>query len=100
MTQHFIDPLHMFDIQSPIGFGGFGEILKASGADGKEYVVKKIPKSMKQANNIDREVKAGLKLSHKTIVNYTTRFRDDENDYLVFEYLKGNSREFLEFYSI
>ena len=88
----------MFNIQSTIGKGGFGEIKKAHGADGKEYAVKRIPKSRKQEQNIDREVRAGLKLSHDNIINYTTKFHDDENDYLVFEYIKGNASIFLGFF--
>ena len=88
--QNFIDPLHMFNIQNEkIGKGGFGEVLKAIGADGKEYAVKRIPKSRKQEHNIAKEVGAGLRLTHKNIVNYTTTFHDSENDYLVFEYVPG-----------
>ena len=80
----------------PAGFGAFGEVLKGRGADGRDYAIKKIPKSKGQRSNISREIKAGNRLNHRSISKYTTHFEDEENDYVVFEFVKGllNFRRF------
>ena len=83
------ESLNMFRQKGTIGKGGFGEIIKAEGADGRQYAIKKIPKARKQEHNITREVLAGIKLSHKNIIHYNTHCEDKENDYLVFEFIQG-----------
>lgn len=72
-----------------IGKGGFGEVSKADGADGKVYAIKRIPKEKNQDHNIVREVKAGTQLSHKNIIHFNTHYKDDKNDYLIFEFIQG-----------
>ena len=83
------DPFSQLTILNKIGQGGFGEILLASTNDGRQYAIKKISRAKNQAENIAREARAGLQLSHKNIVHFVTQFDDADNDYLVFEYVKG-----------
>ena len=83
------NPLQNLTIEKTIGKGGFGEILLANTLDGRQYAIKRIPKTKNQADNIVREARAGLALSHKNISHFVTQFEDGDNDYLVFEYIRG-----------
>ena len=89
--------LNGFTFGKKIGQGGFGEVLQATTTDGRRYAIKKIPHSKNQQLNITREANAGLKLSHKNIVNFVTRLQDDDNDYLVFDYVAGTLTPFATF---
>ena len=85
----------MFEVKHTIGSGGFGFVCKASGADGRDYAIKSIPKVKNQSKNIAREVEAGLILTHQNIGNYITQYQDETNNYLAFEYIEG--KFFIEF---
>lgn len=86
--QAFMESL---SIKKKIGQGGFGSIYLAEADDGCNYAVKSIPKSKQQSHNIAREVKAGQTLQHKNITNFICHFEDDQNDYLVYDFIRGNS---------
>jgi serine/threonine protein kinase len=73
-----------------IGQGGFGSIFLAQNDDGDCFAVKKISKAKAQAHNIEREVRAGIALSHPNITNFICHSEDDSNDYMVFDYIRGN----------
>jgi serine/threonine protein kinase len=86
-----IESLQDLKMNRQLGAGGFGEIFLANGPDQKQqYAVKKINK-LKNTNklNVEREVKAGRKLTHNNIIKFVEHFEDATNDYLVFEYIKG-----------
>ena len=87
-----IESLQDLKMERALGAGGFGEISLAFGPDMKQYAVKKINK-LKNTNkmNVEREVKAGRSLVHNNIIKFVNHFEDATNDYLVFEYIKGNS---------
>jgi serine/threonine protein kinase len=76
-------------IKKQVGAGGFGRIFLAQNPKDECFAVKGISKSKGQAQNIGREVQAGNKLHHKSITNFVCHFEDDNNDFLVFDYIKG-----------
>ena len=82
-------PLSNITIEKKVGKGAFGEILLAHTSDGKQLAIKKIPHAKNQAQNIIREVKAGKELSHKNISRFITQTRDQENEYLIYDYISG-----------
>ena len=73
-----------------IGTGGFAEVMRAVHKNSKRVcAIKQISKEKNQKSNIMREVKAGLMLTHKNIVKYIENCDDEDNEYVIFEYVRG-----------
>ena len=72
-----------------IGYGGFATVHKTRDSTGKTYAVKVIPKSECAKNNVEREVTAGKLLKHKNVVSFHSYYEDEEQYYLVFDYVSG-----------
>ena len=78
-------------LERVLGSGAFGQVFLAHNQTKPGYfAVKKIKKSPQLANNIVQEVNAGLSLDHENIIHFVESFEDDENAFLVYEYLPGN----------
>jgi NIMA (never in mitosis gene a)-related kinase len=76
-------------IEKQIGVGGFGKVYLAQGEDGQQYALKRIENRPSQLDNIQREIEAGKRLTHKNITKFVGHFEDNGCTYLVFEYVKG-----------
>ncbi len=79
-----------YDVMAICGQGAFGEISMASDQNGNFCAIKKIGKNKNQFENIIREVRAGQVLCHPNIVKFVEHLEDEENDFLIFEYIRGN----------
>ena len=89
--QAFVQSL---SIKKQIGQGGFGKIyLGQSSEDGTSYAVKTISKASGQSHNIEREACAGNALQHKNITNFICHFEDENNDYLIYDYIQGKPKQ-------
>ncbi len=87
--QTFIQSLKVI---KQIGAGGFGKIFLAkSEENGVNYAIKTISKSTHQKHNIEREVSAGQICAHKNITSFICHFEDENNDYLVYDLIEGNT---------
>jgi serine/threonine protein kinase len=80
---------HSLQFGRRLGAGAFAEVYQAWDAQGHLYAVKKIAKSKNQEENIAREVEAGRRLHHECIGKFVGHYEDQENDFLVFEFIKG-----------
>lgn len=80
--------IRSLSLKKQVGAGGFGKIFLSTNEQGS-YAVKAISKNRGQAHNIAREVKAGKTLKHKNITNFICHFEDENNDYMVFDFIKG-----------
>jgi serine/threonine protein kinase len=87
----YITTVNQYTLVSTIGKGAFGEITLATDQNNNCYAIKNISKAKKQVENINREVKAGQILKHKNVVKFVEHLDDDGHDYLVFEYVNGES---------
>src|SRR5467141_2397398 len=86
------------EIQSPLGAGGMGEVYRARDTRlEREVAIKVLPArlasdpSLKQ--RLEREAKAVSKLSHPHICTLHDIGHQDGVDYLVMEYLEGETLE-------
>src|SRR5437016_4055233 len=87
-----------YEIQSPLGAGGLGEVYRAHDSRlDREVALKVLPahlssdESLKQ--RVEREAKAVSKLSHPHICTLHDIGCQDGVDYLVMEYLEGETLE-------
>src|SRR5208282_4489031 len=87
-----------YEIQSPLGAGGMGEVYRARDARlDRDVAIKVLPAnlstdaSLKQ--RLDREAKAVSKLSHPHICTLHDIGHQDGVDFLVMEYLEGETLE-------
>ena len=81
--------LEDLEFEKVLGVGGFGEASLCTGKHGKQYVVKTINRERSIQKLVKREVLAGQLLKHENIAKFYTCFGDAENDYLVFEFVRG-----------
>jgi eukaryotic-like serine/threonine-protein kinase len=87
-----------YEIQSPLGAGGMGEVYRARDTRlDREVAIKVLPSrlasdpSLKQ--RLDREARAVSKLSHPHICTLHDIGHQDGVDFLVMEYLEGETLE-------
>ena len=87
-----------YEIQAPLGAGGMGEVYRARDTRLDRYVAIKIlpgnlssDASLKQ--RLDREAKAISRLSHPHICTLHDIGHQDGVDFLVMEYLEGETLE-------
>src|SRR6201987_3194658 len=90
--------LGQYEIQSPLGAGGMGEVYRAHDSRlDREVALKVLPahlssdESLKQ--RLEREAKAVSKLSHPHICTLHDIGCQDGVDFLVMEYLEGETLE-------
>ncbi len=85
-----------YEIQSPLGAGGMGEVYKARDTRlGRDVAVKVLPQHMSASpelrQRLDREAKTISQLSHPHICMLHDVGHQDGTDYLVMEYLEGET---------
>ena len=87
-----------YEILAPIGAGGMGEVYKAIDTKlDREVAIKVLPASVSfdvfQRQRLEREAKAVSKLSHPHICTLHDIGHQDGLDFLVMEYLEGDTLE-------
>ena len=87
-----------FTIKKKLGEGNFGAVyLVHSNITKKLYAMKEIKpnryKSESQRSNIEKEIKLLENLHHPHVITYFTSFRENDNNYIVTEYINGGSLE-------
>ena len=81
-------------VERVLGNGAFGQVFLAQNRSRSGYfAVKKMKKLPHYAKNIIQEVNAGIQLSHPNIIKFVESFEDDENAYIVSEYLPGTKNQ-------
>ena len=84
-----------FTIQRELGKGHFGSVsLVVSNKTKKLYAMKQIKSSMYKSQNyleVEREVKLLENLSHPHIITYFSSFKEDNDFYIVTEYINNGS---------
>jgi eukaryotic-like serine/threonine-protein kinase len=85
-----------YEILSPLGAGGMGEVYKARDTRlGRDVAVKVLPQHMSASpelrQRLDREAKTISQLSHPHICMLHDVGHQDGTDYLVMEYLEGET---------
>ena len=87
-----------YEIQSPLGAGGMGEVYRARDPRlDREVAIKVLPASLSSdaslKQRLEREAKAISKLSHPHICTLHDIGHQDGVDFLVMEYLEGETLE-------
>jgi eukaryotic-like serine/threonine-protein kinase len=87
-----------YEIQSPLGAGGMGEVYRARDTRlDREVAIKVLPAHLSSdtalKQRLDREAKAISKLSHPHICTLHDIGHQDGVDFLVMEYLEGETLE-------
>src|SRR5580704_6518351 len=87
-----------YEIQSPLGAGGMGEVYRARDTRlGRDVAVKVLPAGLAAdpslRQRLEREAKAISKLSHPHICTLYDIGHQDGVDFLVMEYLEGETLE-------
>ena len=85
-----------YEILAPIGAGGMGEVYKAKDTRlGRDVAVKVLPATLSSSaelrQRLDREAKTISALSHPHICALFDVGREDDTDYLVMEFLEGET---------
>lgn len=85
-----------YEIQSPLGAGGMGEVYRARDMRlGREVAVKILPEHMstnsEAKQRFDREARAISSLNHPNICTLYDVGHQDGTDFLVMEYLEGET---------
>ncbi len=84
-----------YNIIKPLGKGGFSQIYKASAPDGKLVILKFPDPSLigdiATYERYRREFAIGQKLDHPAIPKAINRVESPEGEFLVLEYVEGNS---------
>ena len=85
-----------FTIQRELGKGHFGSVsLVVSNKTKKLYAMKQIKSSMyknqNQISEVEREVKLLENLSHPHVITYFTSFKENNDFYIVTEYINGGN---------
>ncbi len=85
-----------YEIQSPLGAGGMGEVYRARDTRlGRTVAIKVLPAQLSGSaelrERLEREAKAISSLSHSHICALYDIGREGETDYLVMEYLEGET---------
>ena len=77
-----------------VGDGGYGKILKVKSKINNKIFAMKIMNKIGEKGNEQyrkREILILKNLNHPYIVKYYTSFEDDENYYIIIEYINGNT---------
>ena len=74
-----------------IGSGGFSDVYLATTDDGDRFAVKTMCKDTSNLASVENEIAAGCILTHPNLVKYRTHFHDEENYYIVFDYVTGKT---------
>src|SRR5262245_55238340 len=87
-----------YEILSPIGAGGMGEVYKARDTRlGRTVAIKILPDGLAAdpqfRERFEREAKAIAALTHPNICTLHDVGRKDDAEFLVFEYLEGETLE-------
>jgi eukaryotic-like serine/threonine-protein kinase len=87
-----------YEIVAPLGAGGMGEVYRARDTRlGREVAIKLLPSHLNQNHNLrarfEREAKTISGLQHPNICVLYDVGRQDEVDFLVMEYLEGETLE-------
>jgi eukaryotic-like serine/threonine-protein kinase len=87
-----------YEIQSPLGAGGMGEVYRARDTRlDREVAIKVLPESLSSdvflKQRLEREARAISKLSHPHICTLHDVGHQDGVDFLVMEYLEGETLE-------
>jgi eukaryotic-like serine/threonine-protein kinase len=87
-----------YEIQSPLGAGGMGEVYRARDTRlDREVAIKVLPENLSSdaslKQRLEREAKAISKLSHPHICTLHDIGHQDGVDFLVMEYLEGETLE-------
>ena len=87
-----------YEIQSPLGAGGMGEVYRARDTRlDRDVAIKVLPTNLSSdpslKQRLEREAKAVSKLSHPHICTLHDIGHQDGVDYLVMEYLEGETLE-------
>lgn len=87
-----------YEIQSPLGAGGMGEVYRARDTRlDREVAIKVLPARLSSdaalKQRLEREAKAISKLSHPHICSLYDIGHQDGTDFLVMEYLEGETLE-------
>ncbi len=89
------DMVSGYKIVKPLGKGGFSQIYKATAPDGKPVILKFPDPSLigdiATYERYRREFAIGQKLDHPAIPKAITRAESPEGEFLVLEYVEGNS---------
>ena len=85
-----------YEILAPLGAGGMGEVYRAKDTRlGRDVAVKVLPDHMSSSpelrQRLEREAKAISSLSHSHICALYDVGREGETDYLVMEFLEGET---------
>src|SRR5215467_815725 len=85
-----------YEIQSPLGAGGMGEVYRAKDTRlGRDVAVKILPREMSadatRKQRFEREAKAISGLNHPNICTLHDVGSQDGVDYLVMEYVEGET---------
>ena len=85
-----------FTIQRELGKGHFGSVsLVVSNKTKKLYAMKQIKSSMyknqNQISEVEREIKLLENLSHPHVITYFTSFKENNDFYIVTEYINGGN---------
>ncbi|CAD8045463.1 unnamed protein product [Paramecium sonneborni] len=88
---------HNFLLQYVIGVGGFGRVWKVSYKQ-QVYAMKEISKALvllkQSVNSIMSELQFLTELRHNFLINVFSAFQDNQNLYLVLDYLEGGDLRF------
>ena len=88
--------LHRYEVLSPLGSGGMGDVVLAKDIElGRQVAIKWIRGDLAQSKDavqrFYQEAKAAAALNHPNIVQIYDRGRDDGDDFFVMEYVDGES---------
>ena len=85
-----------FNIEKKLGSGNFGSVyLVSSKITKKLYAMKEIKisryKNEDECKEVEKEIKLLENLHHPHVITYFTSFRENENFYIVTEYINGGN---------
>ena len=85
-----------YEIQAPLGAGGMGEVYRARDTRlGRTVAIKVLPavfsSSVESRQRFEREARMISQLSHPNVCALYDVGREGESDFLVMEYLEGES---------
>jgi len=87
-----------YKIQKIIGKGAFGVVYKAFElCSGKIVAIKQIPVDSKNKKNVIKEIELLKSLDHPNIVKYYNYLKEEDNIYIIMEYLDGGTlKQYIE----
>jgi serine/threonine protein kinase len=87
-----------YKIQKIIGKGAFGVVYKAFElCSGKIVAIKQIPVDSKNKKHVIKEIELLKGLDHPNIVKYYNYLKEEDNIYIIMEYLEGGTlKQYIE----